>query len=154
MNVFFNKQNKLLKGALIVNQRTLFLLCRLGFRQKEWQECYQTFISLQTLGLRVLLVKLLVSLNLKSLNPSYSCSYYRSHSWQAHLKRISCSLFPSKVWWNTTPEGFLFSDGDNDPEHRVEGPDLCHFPSCSIQDVENLSEENRNRILQLKLRFL
>ena len=75
----------------------------------------------------------------------------RSHSWQAHLKRISCFLFPSKVWWNTTPDGFLFNDGDSDPEYRAEGPDLCHFRSSSIQGIEKRSEETWNRILQLKI---
>ena len=51
----------------------------------------------------------------------------RSHSWQAHLKRISPFLLTSKVWWKETENGFRFLDSDLDQDYHQEGPHLCHF---------------------------
>ena len=65
----------------------------------------------------------------------------RSYSWKAYLKRISCYLLPSKVWWKTTPNGFAFKDGDSGEDFLVEGPSRSHFQSCSIQDIEKQSIE-------------
>ena len=72
----------------------------------------------------------------------------RSHSWQAHLKRISAYLVSSYVWWNATSEFFFY--GDNDPQWRVEGPKLYHFRSNSIEDVETKCNENWKIILENK----
>ncbi len=48
----------------------------------------------------------------------------RSHSWQAHLGRISSYLVSKEVWWKTTADGFSFHDADSDPEFHSEGPSL------------------------------
>ncbi len=55
-----------------------------------------------------------------------------SHSWQAHLQRISGYLVSKEVWWKITAGGFSFHDSDSDPEFHPESPSL-HFRSCSIQ---------------------
>ena len=66
---------------------------------------------------------------------------------QAHLSCISTYLVNRNVWWNETPDSFVFFDGDNDPDHREEGPTLKHFRSCTLQDIEKQSAEQWKYIL-------
>ena len=72
----------------------------------------------------------------------------RSHSWQAHLSRISAYLVSKNVWWKAAPNSFVFFDGDKDLECRVEGPTLNHYRSCSIEDIEKQSVKNWKQILE------
>ena len=72
----------------------------------------------------------------------------RSHSWQAHLSRISAYLINENVWWHETPDNYVFFDGDNDQEYHDEGPILKHFRSCTIQDIEKQSAEQWKYILE------
>ncbi len=60
----------------------------------------------------------------------------RRSSWQAHLQRISPYLVKgSGVWWKGVEDGYLFADGDSDPDYRPEGPNVLHIRSSTIQDV-------------------
>ena len=68
----------------------------------------------------------------------------RSHSWQAHLKRISCYLNPSRVWWDSTVNGY---DADHDLESRVKGPTLFHFRSENIECVLKRSDVEWKNII-------
>ena len=72
----------------------------------------------------------------------------RSHSWQAHLSRISAYLVSKNVWWKATHNSLVFFDGDKDLECRVEGPSLNHYRSCSIEDIEKQSVKNWKHILE------
>ena len=61
-------------------------------------------------------------------------SFSRIHSWQAHLQCISSYLvFGEVVWWKENVSGYLFLDGDNDPEYQVGGPTALHFRDSNIQ---------------------
>ena len=75
----------------------------------------------------------------------------RSHSWQAHLQRISSYLVLEELWWKITPDGFAFYDSDTDPDFRPEGPTLRHFQSCTFQDVEDKCKSNWQLILDSKV---
>ena len=49
----------------------------------------------------------------------------REDSWQIHLQRISPFLIDGvDVWWSHTTNGFLFHDGDTDPENRSDALSL------------------------------
>ena len=76
----------------------------------------------------------------------------RSHSWQAHLKRISSYLVNAKSWWNKTDNGFIFKDGDSDIDIHPEGPFLCHFRSSSLLNIE--ANTNWAKILQDNIELL
>ena len=64
----------------------------------------------------------------------------RSHSWQAHIKRISPFLLTSKVWWKESENGFRFLDSDLD---------FC-FRSCTLDTIEAKSSENLEKIMDCK----
>ena len=59
-------------------------------------------------------------------------------SWQSHLTRISPFLVCGKdVWWCTDEEGYVFKDGNSDPEYQPAGPNLFTFvthtfPRCML----------------------
>ncbi len=87
----------------------------------------------------------------KGLEISNSFITPRSHSWQAHLGRISGYLLSTEVWWKTTADGFSFHDGDSDPEFHSEGPSLSHFRSCSIQHIDERNRSNWKLIIDSKV---
>ena len=75
----------------------------------------------------------------------------RIHSWQAHLQCISSYLvFGEVVWWKENVSGYLFLDGDNDPEYQVGGPTVLHFRDSNIQDVINGSYTAWRKSLRMK----
>ena len=56
---------------------------------------------------------------------------------QAHLERISDFLLPGRgVWWQHTPGGIEFLDGDHSPSQHPEGPQMHHFRSISLPDID------------------
>ena len=56
---------------------------------------------------------------------------------QAHLERISDFLLPGPgVWWQHTPGGIEFLDGDHSPSQHPEGPQMHHFRSISLPDID------------------
>ena len=62
----------------------------------------------------------------------------RTHSWQAHMQRISPFLVCGEnVWWAQTEDmsGYKFFDSDHDEENRSVGPSLLHFSRHTIPDV-------------------
>ena len=62
-------------------------------------------------------------------------SNYTLH--QAHLERISdFVLCGPGVWWQDTPAGIEFFDGDAGPSSHSEGPILHHFRSASLADID------------------
>ena len=75
--------------------------------------------------------------------PQYSGTYitrnflqHHTRSWQAHLERISTYLTPGEgVWWEKTPTGYHFFDGDDDPEQHSERPSLQYFRYTAIPEV-------------------
>lgn len=88
-------------------------------------------------------------------SPAYSGTFIaktfieeRSHSWQAHLKRISSYLLPGKVWWKDTENGFSFNDSDSDVDYRPEGPSLCHYRSFTLDNIEKKSSDDWENIVQ------
>ena len=85
------------------------------------------------------------------MNVTNSFLMSRSHSWQAHLQRISSYLVLEELWWKITPDGFAFYDGDTDPDFRPEGPTLRHFRSCTFQDVQDKCKSNWQLILDSKV---
>ena len=73
----------------------------------------------------------------------------RIHSWQAHLQCISSYLvFGEVVWWKENVSGYLFLDGDNDPEYQVSGPTALHFRDSNIQDVISRSYTAWQKIIE------
>jgi len=67
------------------------------------------------------------------------------HSWirstvtqhQAHLERISDYLkFGPSVWWKATTEGIEFFDSGTDPSHRPTSPQMMHYRSSTLLDVD------------------
>ena len=88
-------------------------------------------------------------------SPAYSGTFIaksfiedRSHSWQAHLKRISSYLILGKVWWKVTENGFSFNDSDSDMDYYPQGPSLCHYRSSTLEDIEKKSNDNWEKIIQ------
>ena len=72
----------------------------------------------------------------------------RNCSWQSHLQRISPYLLPGKgVWWQTTPNGYEFFDGDDAPDTRLEGPALHHFRNTALQDIYKRKSEVWKQLL-------
>ena len=62
---------------------------------------------------------------------------HREDSWQNHLQRISPFLTAGEgVWWDRTPTGFHFYDGDDDPSAQGCTFTLLHFRQHSVTDVE------------------
>ena len=56
---------------------------------------------------------------------------------QAHLERISDFLLSGPgVWWQHTPGGIEFLDGDHSPSQHPEGPQMHHFRSISLPDID------------------
>ena len=73
----------------------------------------------------------------------------RIHSWQGHLQRISSYLvFSEGVLWKESVSGYLFLDGDNDPEYQVGGPTALHFRDSNIQDVISRSYTAWQKIIE------
>lgn len=76
----------------------------------------------------------------------------RSHSWQAHLARISHYLvLGERKWWQKNGSDFTFFDGDSDPDSHPEGPLLQNFRSASITEVNGRSKAMWNKILADKV---
>ena len=77
----------------------------------------------------------------------------RSHSWQAHLERISHYLVlgESKWWQKSASNCFTFFDGDSDPNSQPEGPLLENFRSVSTTNVIGRSKAMWNKILADKI---
>ena len=59
----------------------------------------------------------------------------RLRSWQQHSKRISQFLVLETVWWQKTPDGYHFYDGEDNPSISPVGPPLLHFRSTSLKQV-------------------
>ena len=77
---------------------------------------------------------------------------HHTRSWQAHLERISTYLTPGEgVWWEKTPTGYHFFDGDDNPEQHSEGPSLQHFRYTSIPEVISQHKEAWEVVLQKKI---
>ena len=74
---------------------------------------------------------------------------HRSHSWEAHLLRISDYLVPGKgVWWKETASSYVFIDGDRDPLAHPEGPELQHFNTTTIEQVFNKKQKQWEKIIE------
>jgi len=57
--------------------------------------------------------------------------------YQAHLERISNYLkFGPSVWWKATHDSIEFFDGGTDPFHRPSGPQVMHYRSTTLLDVD------------------
>ena len=73
-------------------------------------------------------------------------------SWQSHLKRISPFLVCGKdVWWCTDEEGYVFKDGNSDPEYQPAGPNLFHFRDTYLPQVYARQKECWETIIQNKI---
>lgn len=65
----------------------------------------------------------------------------RMSSWQAHLQRLSPFLTRGEgVWWQCRDDGYMFMDGDKEPETRLQGPLLHHFRDTTLQQVYDEKE--------------
>ena len=70
-------------------------------------------------------------------------------SWQSHLTRISPFLVCGKdVWWCTDEEGYVFKDGNSDPEYQPAGPNLFHFRDTYLPQVYARQKECWETIIQ------
>ena len=60
----------------------------------------------------------------------------RLSSWQAHMMRISGYLKQGEgAWWERSENGFLFHDGEDDPDFCSSGPHLDHFRNTTLPDI-------------------
>lgn len=76
----------------------------------------------------------------------------RERSWQAHLQRISHYLIHGRgTWWKEIEEGYKFLDGDNDPKSQPSGPQLRHFRSVTLKEVNTSALEVWDQLLQDKI---
>ena len=66
-------------------------------------------------------------------------------SWQAHLQRIR------GTWWKETEEGYKFLDGDSDPKSQPSGPQLRHFRSVTLKEVNTSAVKVWDQLLQDKI---
>jgi len=41
------------------------------------------------------------------------------------------------IWWHKTEDGYKFADGEDDPDCHLQGPQLYHFRSHSLDDVQS-----------------
>ena len=66
---------------------------------------------------------------------------------QAHLERISdFVLCGPGVWWQDTPAGIEFFDGDAGPSSHSEGLILHHFRSASLADIDIYLHKNGKNV--------
>ena len=73
-------------------------------------------------------------------------------SWQAHLEQISPFLLQGEgVWWHKTEHGYHFADGEDDLTSHPEGPQLYHFRSHSLDDVQDRKRKCSQEILDNKV---
>ena len=87
----------------------------------------------------------------------FTKAFLKQHgsSWQVHLQRISSFLAKGKgVWWQPTPDGFVFFDGDADPEIHPEGPFLDHFRHSSITQVQERQQQQWTQIMETVWSYL
>ena len=76
----------------------------------------------------------------------------REDSWQVHLQRISPFLVDGvDVWWSHTNNGFIFKDGDTDPENSSDVLLLLHHRYHTVKDVEQRRDECWKKILDEKI---
>ena len=76
----------------------------------------------------------------------------RSHSWQAHLTRISPYLNSGPgVWWKESTHGFEFADGPDEPESRSEGPRMPHFRNSTLEALQEQKRVQFNKLLESKV---
>jgi hypothetical protein len=76
----------------------------------------------------------------------------RERSWQAHLQRISHYLIHGRgTWWKETTEGYKFLDGDSDPKLQPSGPQLRHFRSVTLKEVNTNAVEVWDQLLRDKI---
>ena len=84
----------------------------------------------------------------------FTKAFLKQHgrSWQVHLQRISPFLAKGKgVWWQPTPDGFVFFDGDADPNIHPEGPFLDHFRHSSIPQVQERQQKQWTQIMENRM---
>ena len=76
----------------------------------------------------------------------------REDSWQIHLQRISPFLVVGEgVWWSYTSNGFVFHDGDSDPDNHDDAFSLMHHRYHSVMDVEHRRDVCWKRIVDEKV---
>ena len=76
----------------------------------------------------------------------------REDSWQIHLQRISQFLVDGvDVWWSHTSNGFIFHDGDSDPDNSSDVLSLLHHRYHSVKDVEQRRDECWKKIIDEKI---
>ena len=61
----------------------------------------------------------------------------KTHSWQAHLERISPFLVNEHTWWTESANAYAFKDSDSDSDTQVGGPDILHFCTSTLESVTN-----------------
>ena len=83
-------------------------------------------------------------------------SFLSTHmsSWQAHLQRISAFLTRGEgVWWQCRDDGYMFMDGDKEPETRLQGPLLHHLRDTTLQQVYDEKEIAWAHIVEESIRI-
>ena len=76
----------------------------------------------------------------------------REDSWQIHLQHISQFLVDGvDVWWSHTSNGFIFHDGDSDPDNSSDVLSLLHHRYHSVKDVEQRRDECWKKIIDEKI---
>ena len=85
---------------------------------------------------------------------SFTKAFLKQHdnSWQVHLQRISPFLAKGKgVWWESTPDGYQFFDGDSDPDIHPEGPFLEHFRHSSISKIQEKQKQQWSVVIDKRM---
>lgn len=72
--------------------------------------------------------------------------------YQAHLERISDFLSKGEgIWWKKHPLGIEFLDSSNQNDYHSLGPNLMHFRSCSLEDIDSYLHENWEMCISKKI---
>lgn len=68
-------------------------------------------------------------------------------SWQAHLEQISPLMEGEGIWWHKTEVGYKFAKGEDDPDCHPQGPQVDHFRSHSLDDVQSSKRKSWQAIV-------
>ena len=75
-----------------------------------------------------------------------------SHSWQAHLTRISPYLKAGKdIWWADKGEFFEFFDGTDELQAHPQGPVMKHFRNTSIEELDAIKRKEFRELLLIDI---
>ena len=68
---------------------------------------------------------------------------------QAHCERIGDYLLCGEgVWWHFEENDIIFHDSEDDPDIRVEGPELLHFSNNNLQSISKHVSNCWNKCLE------